>query len=83
MLEDGATEARERLLNQSDSYFQQAVFHLQTGKVPLEAQLLAVFDMQVSVSHLFDPRKVQSLTFLIFRSSTRCARLPSFRSYSF
>jgi hypothetical protein len=46
MLEDGAPEARQRLISQSNRYFQQAVFHLQSGEVPLEAQLLAVFDMQ-------------------------------------
>jgi hypothetical protein len=45
--QDGAPEARQRLLNQSDEYFNHAVQQLQTGDIPLEAQLLAVFDLEL------------------------------------
>lgn len=38
-------EAQARLLAQSDQYFQQALVHLQTP-IPLEAQIIAVLDMQ-------------------------------------
>lgn len=38
-------EAQAKLLAQSDQYFQQALVHLQTP-IPLEAQLIAVLDMQ-------------------------------------
>ncbi|SGY23338.1 BQ5605_C019g08927 [Microbotryum silenes-dioicae] len=47
MEDQGSTETRERLIAQSNAYFQQAVEHLQTSRIPLEAQLLAVFDLQM------------------------------------
>lgn len=48
MLEKVAPDARERLINRSNSYFLKAVEHLQgEAGVPLEAQVLAVFDLQL------------------------------------
>lgn len=41
-------EARERLIKQSDAYFQDAVAHLDSTSIPLEAQLLGIMDLSVS-----------------------------------
>lgn len=46
----GGAEAEALLIKQSDNYFQQAVMHLETAAIPLEAQLVAVADMQVSTA---------------------------------
>lgn len=45
-----AEQAQQRLLAQSDRFFQQAVLHLQTP-IPLEGKIVACLDMQ---SHQFD-----------------------------
>lgn len=44
---EGGAEAQALLIKQSDHYFQQAVMHLETATIPLEAQLIAMADMQV------------------------------------
>jgi hypothetical protein len=44
---DGGADAQAALLKQSDLYFNQAVAHLETASIPLEAQLIAMADMQV------------------------------------
>lgn len=43
---DASDDTRQRLIQQSDAYFQDAVNHLDAA-IPLEAQCLAVFDMTV------------------------------------
>ncbi|KAM0751037.1 hypothetical protein T439DRAFT_325193 [Meredithblackwellia eburnea MCA 4105] len=50
-LNEGSAEAQELLIKQSDHYFQKAVMHLETASIPLEAQMVAVADMQL---HQFD-----------------------------
>lgn len=44
-MDNKGEEAREHLLAQSDRYFQQALAHLEKP-VPLEAQMIAVLDLQ-------------------------------------
>lgn len=44
---DSTPEARQRLITESDQYFNRAVEQLQTGDIPLEAQILACMDLQL------------------------------------
>lgn len=71
--QDGAPEVRQRLLNQSDEYFNHAVQQLQTGDIPLEAQLLAVFDLelfQVSFSMTCRAPSIADPRYPLFHSSS-------------
>ena len=44
---DSTPEARQRLITESDQYFNKAVQQLQATDIPLEAQILACLDLEL------------------------------------
>lgn len=88
MSQDSAPEARSRLTQESDLYFAKAVQQLQTGDIPLEAQILAVFDLelyQVSLRALglWRARELTILTGFCSSSSMALLQVTQFFSWVF